>query len=128
MQNNATRPPFCAATTRRGGDSNPRQLRPSPPPFAGGVTCPPQATVCRLCAAVRVRAGTAGAGGVVLRVRSVRPGCRAAMSEKGELDLTGVKQNTGMWLVKVSGRRALAALSRAAFGAVGPAGLCAAAS
>lgn len=61
-------------------------------------------------------------------MRSVRPGCRAAMSEKGELDLTGVKQNTGMWLVKVSGRRALAALSRAAFGAVGPAGLFAAAS
>lgn len=26
----------------------------------------------------------------------------AAMSEKGELDLTGAKQNTGMWLVKVS--------------------------
>lgn len=24
-----------------------------------------------------------------------------AMSEKGELDLTGAKQNTGMWLVKV---------------------------
>ncbi|XP_010727167.3 uncharacterized protein LOC100544327 [Meleagris gallopavo] len=88
-------PPFCVPITRRGGDSNPRSLRPSPPPFAGGVTCPPRATVCRLCAAVRVRVGTAGAGGAVL------PGCRAAMSEKGELDLTGAKQNTGMWLVKV---------------------------
>lgn len=66
------------------------------------------------------------AGGAVLRVRPVRPGCCAAMSEKGELDLTGAKQNTGMWLVKVSGLRSLAALSRAAFGAVGPAGPCAA--
>lgn len=28
-----------------------------------------------------------------------------AMSEKGELDLTGAKQNTGMWLVKVRSRR-----------------------
>uniref|UniRef100_A0A8C3LFS5 General transcription factor IIF subunit 2 n=1 Tax=Chrysolophus pictus TaxID=9089 RepID=A0A8C3LFS5_CHRPC len=98
---NAPCPPFCVAITRRGGDSNPRSLRPSPPPFAGGVTCPPRATVCRLCAAVRFRAGTAGAGGAVLRVGPVRPGCRAAMSEKGELDLTGAKQNTGMWLVKV---------------------------
>uniref|UniRef100_A0A0E9VR37 Uncharacterized protein n=1 Tax=Anguilla anguilla TaxID=7936 RepID=A0A0E9VR37_ANGAN len=24
------------------------------------------------------------------------------MSEKGEVDLTGAKQNTGVWLVKVS--------------------------
>ncbi|XP_034633448.1 general transcription factor IIF subunit 2-like [Trachemys scripta elegans] len=36
------------------------------------------------------------------RARSASPArARAAMSEKGELDLTGAKQNTGMWLVKV---------------------------
>lgn len=36
----------------------------------------------------------------------MRAGGGRAMSEKGELDLSGAKHNTGMWLVKVSGARA----------------------
>lgn len=40
-------------------------------------------------------------GRLELVPRVPAPPARAAMSEKGELDLTGAKQNTGMWLVKV---------------------------
>lgn len=41
---------------------------------------------------------------------------RQTMAERGELDLTGAKQNTGVWLVKVMSARLRLALSWSAEG------------
>ncbi|KAH0624427.1 hypothetical protein JD844_031852 [Phrynosoma platyrhinos] len=54
---------------------------------------PPEASV--VPGALLISARVASVSPVFVETRS------AAMSEKGELDLTGAKQNTGMWLVKV---------------------------
>lgn len=82
--------------------------------------------------AVRCRAGPGGYRGRgrrnrcprVLPARSVlRLGAATfpAMSEKGELDLTGAKQNTGMWLVKVRSHRRAPGAGPARPVAAGPA-------
>uniref|UniRef100_H0ZQ16 General transcription factor IIF subunit 2 n=8 Tax=Archelosauria TaxID=1329799 RepID=H0ZQ16_TAEGU len=85
-------PPLPTAPPGRGPEpAAPTQRGPAPPCSAGGGGL--SLTGRRVPGALRCRAH--------LVRRPARPGRCPAMSDKGELDLTGAKQNTGMWLVKV---------------------------